>query len=233
MTAARSPAGVSARHHLTGRDRLVVLLAVNSGATDAIGFLGLGGAFTSVMTGNMVLAGVGLATGDSDLVLLTLSAIVGYIAGCAVGARVAGLPADGDPPWPRPVTWALLIQLTLTLAVFAGWWATDAASSEGVRLVLLGVNAIGLGIQSSAVNRFGEGGLSTTYLTGTLTTLVVRLVTGSPLRSLQRSGLLLVGLIGGAALGAFAVEQVLRYAPALQVVCLSAVLIASRWIRSD
>jgi len=39
------------------RDVGVFLLATMSGATDAIGFIALGGAFTSVMTGNMVLFG--------------------------------------------------------------------------------------------------------------------------------------------------------------------------------
>lgn len=40
-----------------GRAVLVVLLAVNSAYLDAVGFLALGAAFTSVMTGNMVLLG--------------------------------------------------------------------------------------------------------------------------------------------------------------------------------
>jgi predicted benzoate:H+ symporter BenE len=39
------------------RDAAAVALAVTSGATDAISFIVFGGAFTSVMTGNLVLLG--------------------------------------------------------------------------------------------------------------------------------------------------------------------------------
>src|SRR6185369_17222366 len=46
------------------RHALILALAVNAGATDAIGFLALGGAFTSVMTGNLVLFGISAAEGD-------------------------------------------------------------------------------------------------------------------------------------------------------------------------
>ena len=40
------------------RQVILVLLSLNSGATDAVGFVALGGAFTSVMTGNMILLGI-------------------------------------------------------------------------------------------------------------------------------------------------------------------------------
>jgi len=39
----------SRRHHA-----LVLYLAITAGALDAIGFLGLGGVFASIMTGNLV-----------------------------------------------------------------------------------------------------------------------------------------------------------------------------------
>ena len=44
------------------RDRLTAVLTFGTGAMDTMAFLGLGGVFTSVMTGNMVLVGVGGAT---------------------------------------------------------------------------------------------------------------------------------------------------------------------------
>src|SRR5690606_41491273 len=79
------------------RDRLAVLLAVTSGATDAIGFLALGGAFASVMTGTMVITGVGAATGDGSLIVLAGSAIVSFVVGCAVGGRRAGAARSRGP----------------------------------------------------------------------------------------------------------------------------------------
>jgi uncharacterized membrane protein YoaK (UPF0700 family) len=206
------------------RHVLVVLLAVNSGATDALGFLALGGAFTSVMTGNMVLSGTGLATGDWKLVLLAASAILCFCVGCAAGARVAGTPQEGDGAWPRPICWALTVQLVITAAFAAGWWFVDAEPSDLTALCFLVMNAVGLGIQSSAVQRFGQSGLSTTYLTGTLTTLVVRLTTGRAHPGLRRSADILAGLIGGAALAAALMSWAPMTAPTVQLVCLAAVL---------
>ena len=91
------------------RHLLVLVLAVNSGATDAIGFVGLGGVFTSVMTGNMVLLGVSISQWDGTLALHTLSAIACFALGCGIGARIAHLPGRG-PVWPHAVTRALAVE---------------------------------------------------------------------------------------------------------------------------
>jgi uncharacterized membrane protein YoaK (UPF0700 family) len=206
------------RHHL------VLVLAVNSGATDALGVLALGGAFTSVMTGNMVLTGLGAATSDWALVVLAVTAIVCFSVGCAVGVRVAGTPAAEDTVWPRAICWALLVQLALTICFAFGWWLAQADPSEAAQLVMLAVNAACLGIQSSAVQRLGQPGLSTTYLTGTLTTLVVRLATGHRLTAVSSSLQILVALVGGAALGAALTVAVPMAAPLPQLVSLAVVL---------
>lgn len=183
------------------RDRAVVVLAVVSGTTDAIGFVALGGAFTSVMTGNMVLVGIGAAHGEGSLATHALAAIVCFILGCAAGTRLAGSAATGDPAWPAPVSRALVAEAAV-LALYAVLWeATGAEPGPDLQLLLLVVNAFALGIQSSTIQRFGVSGLSTTYMTGTLTTLVIKLVSGRPVREVAHSIQLLIGLIGGAALG--------------------------------
>jgi uncharacterized membrane protein YoaK (UPF0700 family) len=222
MTAAAPTDPDEDRRHL-----LVLLLAVHSGATDAIGFLALGGAFTSVMTGNLVLGGVGLATGNHELLLLTASAIVCFAAGCAAGVVLAGSPATGDSVWPRPVTLALLVQLSITLGYACAWWVLDAAPGQGASLLLLLANAIGLGIQSSAVQRFGVSGLSTTYLTGTLTTTVIALVGQRRLAGAGTRLGILAALVLGAVAGALLVVHIPMLAPALQVGCLGTVVVAA------
>jgi uncharacterized membrane protein YoaK (UPF0700 family) len=210
------------------RDRLVVLLALVSGATDATGFLSLGGAFASVMTGNMVLVGVAVGSGDGSLVGLLLFAIGGYVAGAALGARVAGAPREADPLWPRAVSRGLLVELAL-FAVFAvAWWALGSDPGETSAAGLLGLTALALGIQSSAIQRFGVPGLSTTYLTGTLTTVVIRLVSRQPLRTVRHSATILLGLVAGAGLAAALVTLAPWSAPTLQVSLLAAVLVVAR-----
>ena len=206
------------------RDRAVVLLAVNSGAIDALGLLALGGAFTSVMTGNLVLAGVGAATVDSALAVLSLAAIACFCVGCALGVRVAGLAAPADPVWPRPVTAALVVQLAVTAAFAGGWWVSGGDPDDETALLLLSLNALGLGIQSSSVQRFGIRGLSTTYLTGTLTTLVIELSTRAVAPTARRSATLLAALVAGAAAGGALTEHLPGAAPALPLACLVAAL---------
>ncbi|GAB2475387.1 YoaK family protein [Jatrophihabitans fulvus] len=206
------------------RDRLVVVLAVCSGATDAIGFLALGSAFTSVMTGNMVLFGMSASDGDLEGVLLTAVAIASFGLGAALGARVAGNPDPGDPVWPHAVTRALTVEFGLFAAFAIVWWSLAADPPEGAYLPLLAVNALALGLQSSAIQRFGVSGLSTTYLTGTFTTVMIRLVSGKGVRAVGHSVTILLGLIAGAAAGAALVRWAAPVVPAIQLVPVGLVL---------
>jgi uncharacterized membrane protein YoaK (UPF0700 family) len=203
----------------------VVALAVVSGATDAIGLLALGGAFTSVMTGNMVLLGVSMAEGDGARAASSVGAIVAFIAGAALGARVAGTPREGDAIWPRSVTLGLAVELVFMAAYAVGWWVTGGSPGTGVALALLLATAVGLGIQSSTVQRFGVSGLSTTYMTGTLTTVVIRLATGRSVKEVWHSVEVLLGLIAGAVAGAVLVRVAPLAAPALQLAVLASVVV--------
>jgi uncharacterized membrane protein YoaK (UPF0700 family) len=223
---ASAPATASPRSTTRLRQTLVVALAVVSGATDAIGLLALGGAFTSVMTGNMVLLGVAASSADGHLAASSGLAILAFCAGAALGARLAGVPVAGDPVWPRQVTVALGVESVLFAAYAAGWWISGGSPGRGLALALLLCTAVGLGIQSSTVQRFGVSGMSTTYLTGTLTTVVIRLATGRGVREVWHSVEILLGLIAGAAAGALLVLHLPLVAPVLQLGALGAVVLA-------
>jgi uncharacterized membrane protein YoaK (UPF0700 family) len=207
------------------RQTLVVTLAVVSGATDAIGLLALGGAFTSVMTGNMVLLGVAASSGDGARAASSGFAILAFCAGAALGARLAGSAQQGDRVWPRPVTVALTVELVFVAAYAAAWWATGGNPGQHLALPMLLCTAVALGIQSSTVQRFGVSGMSTTYLTGTLTTVVIRLASGRGVREVWHSIEILLGLVAGAAAGAALVLLAPMFAPALQLVALGAVVL--------
>jgi uncharacterized membrane protein YoaK (UPF0700 family) len=216
------------------REHLVVLLAAVSGSIDAIGFVGLGGAFTSVMTGNLVLTGVSAAHGDGELLLRVAVAIVSYIVGCGIGARVARdlRPVPGEPAhgvhWPSAVTRTLLVEFAL-LAVFAiAWWVTGGEPGTAAKLGILAVNAAALGMQSAAVARFGVSGLSTTYLTGTLTTLVIRLSHREPLGEMRLNAQLIAALVAGGASGAALALYAHPLAPILPLFCLLLALLGGR-----
>jgi len=215
------------------RDALVVLLTVVTGMTDAVGFVRLGGVFTSVMTGNMVLLGIAAARRTAPLALHTGVAFVGYVAGSIAGASIARRPEPSDGTWPARVTTALLAEIALFAAFAGGFEAAHGKPTGVAAAALLSCNAAALGIQSSAVLRFGVSGLSSTYLTGTLTNLLAGLV-HSP-RGAWRGGrnlALLAGLVVGAALGASLCVRAAWSEPVVQLGLVLAVVAASAaWFR--
>ena len=216
------------------RDLLVVVLAFVSGYTDGVGFLALGGAFTSVMTGNMVLLGLSAGQGDGEGVGRALGAILAFIAGAALGTQVAGVAAKQNPVWPRPVNRALALELAILTAAAVGWFVTVGRPGTVVQFVLLLALAAALGVQSSTVQRFGVSGLSTTYLTGTLTSAVIHLVAHRTARGSERHWRILGALVLGAAAAAVMYEVARPALPVPQLVGLAFVLVfAVRAVRRE
>jgi uncharacterized membrane protein YoaK (UPF0700 family) len=213
------------------RNLLVACLALNSGATDALGFVALGGAFTSVMTGNLVLLGLSAPQHEGALAARVGAAIALYIAGCAVGAGIAGAPDKADGLWPAGVSRGLAAEAVIVVVNAGLWWLHDGHPAGDVQLVMLGLNALALGIQSSSVQRFGVSGLSTTYLTGTLTSLVAHFTHRRPARTMALSGLILVSFVVGAIVSALLIAHVPVYAPCIPIVSLGVVLTASVPVR--
>jgi len=186
------------------RHALVVLLTLGTGVLDAAGFLHFGGAFSSVMTGNMVLLGISAASGALASVLFVGISIAGYIVGVVCGAHLAGSAAGGDGLWPRRVTLALGIESGLLVGlgvVWIVWILAGSQSAAVIHPVLLALSALALGIQSSAIQRFGVAGLSSTYLTGTLTSVVAGFAARRPAAKQVPGLLLLCALVAGAGLG--------------------------------
>ena len=206
-------------------DVLAVGLAAASGATDAISFLRLGSVFTSVMTGNLVLLGLSVARRDGAQAAHALVAISAFAAGVAAASRIGGR-ATGERPWSRGVGAALVVELAV-LCVFLGLWegVSHGRPSGPAQLVQLACAALALGIQSGAVRAMGIAGLSTTYLTGTLTALVGTSATGGRLN--RRSVVLLAAVAVGAAGGGALAVGLTSVAPVLPVVLV--LLVVTGW----
>ncbi|MGH9103636.1 MAG: YoaK family protein [Acidimicrobiales bacterium] len=204
---------------------LAVALTLATGATDVISYTRLGGAFSSVMTGNLVLLGLSAGRRDAALATNVALAIGGYVAGALAGSRIAGVPAEGRPTWPARVSVTLGAELAVLGGLLAGWTASGPKPAGGAQLGLLAGAATAMGMQSAAVRAVGIAGLSTTYLTGTLTGVLASLVSakGIPWHSIA----LLLALVLGAAGGGLLVVGAAGFAPVLPVVVLAAVLVAS------
>jgi uncharacterized membrane protein YoaK (UPF0700 family) len=211
---------------------IAIALAFGSGALDVANFTRLGGVFASVMTGNIVLAGLAIARGSVSLLLHSLCAIAGYVVGVAAGTRIAWFhspEAAGSPTekasWAPHVRVALSLELVLLCGVTAGWFASDARPLGALQFSLLALAAAAMGVQSAAADQMGLKGVSTTYLTGTLTGLVVSLARpGRKREGVLRPGLLL-GLLTGALLSGLLVRTAPILAPLLPVGALVLVLV--------
>jgi uncharacterized membrane protein YoaK (UPF0700 family) len=175
---------------------MLLTLTWAAGSVDAISYLGLGHVFTAMMTGNTVLLGLALAQGEGWAVLRSIIALVGFAAGAAVGAWI--VERDGErAEWPPAVTGALALEGGALVLFSVVWYFTEPARGVGVVHVLIVLSALAMGIQAAAVRRIGVPGIATTYITGTLTSLMVDLV--GWLRSLGRPSTARVSAGTGAA----------------------------------
>jgi uncharacterized membrane protein YoaK (UPF0700 family) len=153
------------------RDVMLLMLTWAAGNVDAISYLGLGHVFTAMMTGNTVLLGLALAQGEVRAVLRSIAALVGFAAGAAAGAWIVGQDGKREE-WPPTVTAAFAVE-TGTLALFSVvWHLTGPARGVGIGYLLIVLSGLAMGIQAAAVRRIGVPGIATTYITGTLTSLL-------------------------------------------------------------
>jgi uncharacterized membrane protein YoaK (UPF0700 family) len=138
---------------------LGLLLTAAAGFVDVIGFIELGGHYTSFMSGNTTQFGDALANGGWDVARLTASLVVLFFIGSVFGswlALVSGLRWGS-----ATVTALVLVSFAVTLGLAqAGYPATQSM------LAL----AAGAGAQNAILPSTGAVRLGTTFVTGTLFT---------------------------------------------------------------
>ncbi len=211
---------------------VAVLLTIGSAATDVACFTRLGSVFASVMTSNILFLGLSAAQHSGSLAIRAAIGVAAYVTGVAAASRLARTAQrTGDPDGPGERPWspwiaATLISEILLLAGFTiGWESTSAQPAGGTQLLLLALAALAMGMQSGVVAAMGLAGFSTTYLTGTLTTLIDSLA--SP-RSRQagngRRIATLCGLAAGAGLSGLLLSTVPAAVPAVPLVMLAGVI---------
>lgn len=219
------PAGGAPDRALRFRDSLVVVLALTTGAMDAVSYLRLGKVFSSVITGNLALLGVSAGQQNGGLALPAGLALAGYGAGVLAGGPFARTPQNDQPAWPRRATVTLGVELIVLAGFSGGWLAVGGHPAGATRLALLVVAAAGMGMQSTAVRRLGP--MSTTYLTSTLTGLLQALTIRRWPSEWQRSTGILLAAVAGAAIGALAALHAPAAVPAAVLVPLAAVVACS------
>lgn len=214
----------------------LVLMSFASGCMDILSYQQLGQVFTSAMTGNAALLGLDLGQGNIPAMSRNIAAFVSFLIGLGLGAALLREGKD-RPGWSRATTRALLIEEML-LVVFATFWHLGTGpSSDGLLYGLIALSAAAMGVQSSVAQHVGVPGITTTYFTGTLTSIVVGAVgrrvpstaAKQPSRRIRWPAFAFLAYIVGAALtGSLLLHPVtmLTFAPAIDLPALPAVVIA-------
>jgi uncharacterized membrane protein YoaK (UPF0700 family) len=149
--------------------RLLLALAGAAGIVDALSYLGLGKVFTANMTGNTVLLGVAVATGDGGAAARSGVALGAFCLGVAAGVA---LTRHGSA-WPQAAALPLWLEAAALVALLA-LWAIDGVAA--VRFVLIASAGVAMGLQTAVVRASDVSGVNTTFMTGTLTTAIARAV---------------------------------------------------------
>jgi uncharacterized membrane protein YoaK (UPF0700 family) len=135
---------------------LGLLLTATAGFIDAVGFIALGGFYTSFMSGNTTQLGTGLATGNGWALALP----AGLIALFFIGSYLGTLTVHSSPRWGRVAALGLVVAgIAICLALhFAGFGAAQSM------LAL----AAAAGAQNAVLQPIGAARLGATFVTGTL-----------------------------------------------------------------
>jgi len=210
---------------LRRRDFLLVALTFAAGSVDAVALLRLD-VFTAVMTGNIVLLGLAVGQGAFGNALRSVIALVAYGVGVVVGARIVGAVAI-ESHWSPKVTRALAIEWVLQAAFLTGWVLTGTKPDGASAAALIAFSGVAMGIQAATARALAPG-MSTTYVTGTLTGLLSELsALGAVSGDRRRRASIVVALALGAVAGALVLTVIPLLAPAIPLAVVGAVVLVA------
>jgi uncharacterized membrane protein YoaK (UPF0700 family) len=165
--------------HERGRIALLILLLTLTAAwIDMLSYLSLGRVFASFMTGNLLFIGLGVAQGNSGLLIRALVVVLVFLVGVTFGSFCLerAPQRQTEPAWHKTFARYLLIEWLLLLVYAIIWQVTSNLNQQaGVQILLLCVAALGMGIQGALVWAFKIPGVVADALTATLITLGQRL----------------------------------------------------------
>jgi uncharacterized membrane protein YoaK (UPF0700 family) len=144
---------------------LSLSLALVGGYGDAAGFV-IAKTFTGHVTGSLVLTTIGLAAHDWRATFGHASAVVFFLAGIPLSVLVDRTLAERT--FLRLLPTVLLVEIVL---IWTAYLTSISHAVRGKEIFVICVS-LALGLQNGAFRRTGGISVHTTYLTGTITTLI-------------------------------------------------------------
>lgn len=173
---------------------------MSTGVIDADSYLALDRVFTGNMTGNVLLLGFAIAGIAGIPFLNNAVALIGFIAGTIVSARIVG---RGHPKTLPAVSMWMLVAGGLLAIGLATTWNILGHLSQPVLLVLTFLLAVVMGSQAASVRPIGNADVTTIVVTNTLANLVRdSRAAGGPHHDWAPRLLAVVAMGVGAAIGA-------------------------------
>ncbi|MFB2600326.1 DUF1275 family protein [Herbiconiux sp. P17] len=149
----------------------LLLLSFSAGAADAFAFLALGGIFTANMTGNLILTGMFTRPEFALTLLAALIAIVFFVGVLYAAFRLTAAPTTETATRRRAVRRLVLPSIVLQTAVVVIWMLRPDTAAVIERCVVIALSASALALQTVGAKKLSDiDGVTTTYVTGTLTT---------------------------------------------------------------
>lgn len=204
---------------------LAAALAAAAGAVDVLAFTRMGQAFASIVTGNLVVAGTAVGQGDPQMLANAAVAVGAFAAGVVLGGIGVRRAGPTTARWPVHVTVLCVLELVVLLVLTGVWLATGGAPLGAAQYVALMAAALAMGLQSAAFRLVPVPGVTTTYFTGTLTSLLLGLVASGRLN--VAALLALLALLVGAVLTGLLVAHAAAAAVFLPVALLALVVVVS------
>ncbi len=202
------------------RARTVVLLGLFavSGALDALSFLTYK-AFVAAQTGNLILLPLALFAGLPALAWQASGASIGgFVIGAVAGGRLVR-GRDRDGAWRTMTRVTLPMESALIALAALAWTLTNRGGSYP--WLVLGILAIGLGLQASLARAISHRGFNSLVVTVSLTSLTSGSRLGADDAGWRAGAMPVVMVLAGASAGAIAFATHVPLG-----VCLAAIAVA-------
>ena len=191
---------------------LAIVLAFAAGATDAFAFLQLSGVFTANMTGNLVLAGLTERSGYAASIGGIIVAIVVFVVVLYAAFRASPVGSGHSR-----LVGVLATALVAQAAVLIGWLLLPTTKTALAIAVLIGLSTVAMACQTAVAKRIDvKSGVTTTYVTGTLTSIMSDAADRKPQELSTRLGVV-IGLVAGALCGSLLVGVAPAWGAALPI----------------
>lgn len=184
----------------------LLVFTAATGAADGVSFVALDKVFTGNMTGNVLFIGFGLVGVQDIPVINNLVALLCFLSGAVLGARITRGPAGDDRL--RASSVVVTAGNTVVMFLLAALWFAVGTFERPFQLIVAGILALLLGAQAAAIRHAGLRDLTTVVITMTMVSLSSdsRLAGGTGPAWLRRFGAIIAMGLGALISAALAVH---------------------------